>query len=185
MLVGEKIGEFNCWGYLEEKTLLNDLQIKYRYSIRIWCMYVCRKLWQLAINRFVKFAYVFSANVFHYMVSDVGGKYHTLEIFDRGNFWWTVYIDKRCWQRKIWRISYSQWIYVPNTFLVYLWILARKILVNSWRFAKFAKFFPTKYPCVWYRQLLWVSHMYAQKVNKLCAMKTLNLVGRVWILQYV
>ena len=38
-----------------------------------------------------------------------------------------------------------QSVHMPNTFLVYLWILAKKILANSPRFTKFTNFSPAKY----------------------------------------
>ena len=41
-----------------------------------------------------------------------------------------------------------QSVHIPNTFLVYLWIFVRKILVNSSRFTNFS---PTRYfPCTVY-----------------------------------
>ena len=41
-------------------------------------------------------------------------------------------------------VNKLQSVHMSNTFLVYLWILTRKILVNNSQFTKFANFSPTK-----------------------------------------
>ena len=62
MLAGENIGEFTYLGYLKEKTLVNNLQVKYR------CGKFCKfegEIKTLAISHhFAKFPSVFSCQCF-------------------------------------------------------------------------------------------------------------------------
>ena len=61
------------------------------------------------------------------MLDTLANSYHTQGNFGRGKFWQTIATGKSYWQGKIWQIAKLKSVHMPNTILVYLWILARKI----------------------------------------------------------
>ena len=133
-LAGENIGRFNCSDYLEEKTLVNGLQIKYRYWICIWG----RKFddWPLIdLPNLPMFSLpMFSTTQYlKWVESAVHRRY-----LAGANC-----TDKSYWQGKIWRMRYSQCLCQ-----IHFQCVCEYWQGKFWRITHDSPFFPVKYfPC--------------------------------------